>query len=111
MTRGWWFGWKLVRVRGRSMLPALADGDYVIVRRRRARAAPKTGDVVCLTRRNEPRLVKRLGVPAGKDGFRLSGDGAASQASIDLGTVVLHEIEGVVVARISGASIRWVRRR
>jgi phage repressor protein C with HTH and peptisase S24 domain len=111
VSAGWWLGWKLVRVRGRSMLPTLGDGDYVIVRQRDRGRAPGEGDVVCLSRRGEPRLIKRLGAASDDGRFRLSGDGAASQPSIDLGTVAARDIEGRVVARITGSSIRRVARR
>lgn len=90
------------------MIPTLQDGDYVILRRERAQAY-RTGDVVCIRRAGEPLLIKRLAKDAG-DGFRLSGDGPASQPSIDLGIVTRREIEGRAVARITGATMQLIRR-
>jgi hypothetical protein len=28
-----WFGWRIIRVRGRSMVPTLNDGDHVLLKR------------------------------------------------------------------------------
>lgn len=105
------FGFKLIRVRGRSMMPTFCDGDYALVRRLVRGRSPGTGDVVSLQRGGEARLIKRLGIRLANGRFRLSGDGAASQPSVDLGTVCIHEIEGVVVARLSGSRISLIRRQ
>jgi SOS-response transcriptional repressor LexA len=52
---------ELVRVRGRSMVPTLADGDVVLVRRGRGRARAGRIAVVRLSA-DRPLSVKRLGV-------------------------------------------------
>jgi len=99
----------VLRVRGRSMAPALADGDYVLLTRYGQLRGPRTGDVVCIARPGELVMIKRLGEQS-KDGrFQLSGDAAASMPSIDLGLVAAHEIIGRAVLRISGNAIQWIQ--
>ncbi|WP_292636582.1 S24/S26 family peptidase [Novosphingobium sp.] len=101
----------LVRVRGRSMLPTLREGDYILLRRCGRWFSPGEGDIVCVHRCGEPMLVKRLGRRAGDGTYALSGDGAASRPSVDLGRVSPEEVVGRAVACLSGGSIRLLRRR
>lgn len=98
-------GWRLIRVRGRSMEPTLRDGDLVLARSGGRGRAPRTGDVVCIRRPNEPQMIKRLGPVDPAGGFRLSGDGAASAPAIDLGVVTGEQIAARAIVRISGFGI------
>lgn len=91
------------------MMPTLCDGDYVLVWRRRGQGF-RPGDVVCVRRGDEPRLVKRLGASV-DGGFRLAGDGLASQPSVDLGIVRPGQIEGRAIVRVSGSAISLIRAR
>ena len=103
------FGWRVVRVRGRSMAPALDDGDHVLLKCYGRFRRPRRGDVACICRTDEPMLIKRLGARGADGRFGLSGDGAASAPAIDLGFVADHEIVGRAVLRLSGNRIRPVR--
>ncbi len=101
-------GLGLIRVRGRSMAPTLADGDYVLVRRpgRRGALTVRTGDVVCVRRPGLPMMIKRLGARDGASGrFALSGDGIGSMPSVDLGTVAGDEVLGRAVLVISARRV------
>lgn len=73
-----WFGWRIIRVRGRSMVPTLNDGDHVLLKRYGRFRRPKTGDAACICRGDGPTLIKRLGARDEGGRFGLSGDGAAS---------------------------------
>ncbi len=105
------FGWWLVRVRGRSMEPTLRDGDHVLVRSH-GRARPvRTGDVVCIRRKGEPQMIKRLGRRSADSRFHISGDGAASAPSVDLGTVSPEQIVARAILRISDKGVRFIHSR
>ncbi len=91
------------------MAPSLEDGDHVLLKRYGRFRRPRSGDVACIRRGDEPMLIKRLG-PRGSDGrFGLSGDGAASAPAIDLGFAADHEIAGRAVLRLSGNRVRAIR--
>lgn len=69
--------WRLIHVRGRSMVPTLGDGDHVLLKRYGRFRRPRPGDVACIRRGDEPMLIKRLGVRDGQGRFGLlSGNGA-----------------------------------
>jgi len=87
-----------VEVTGDSMLPALAPGDRLLVRRgRRARI----GDVVALTDPRTPArtLVKRVSARDGEALTVLGDNAAASTDSRILGPVAPAAIRGRVVYR------------
>jgi nickel-type superoxide dismutase maturation protease len=92
---GRWFD--LVEVRGRSMTPALRQGDRLLVEsltfRRRA---PRTGEIVLATDPRQPsrELVKRIGlVDPSSGGAELTGDAAdASTDSRAFGPVALGDL-------------------
>lgn len=66
---------RLFRVRGRSMLPTLHDGDYVIGRRFHAgRSHLTSGQVVCVDHPHLGWLIKRTGVLT-DGGVELLSDG------------------------------------
>lgn len=68
-----------VAVSGGSMLPTLADGDWLICRRVRGTAGVREGDVVVLERPDRPGLliVKRV-VRRDGSGWWVEGDNAAA---------------------------------
>ncbi|MDE1173183.1 MAG: S24/S26 family peptidase [Parvibaculaceae bacterium] len=105
------FGWWLIRVRGRSMEPTLCDGDHVLVRRPGRWRPARPGDVVCIRREGEAQLIKRLGRRTPGGGFHLSGDGAVSAPSVDLGTVGREQIVARAILRISDRGVHFIRSR
>lgn len=105
------FGWRLYRVRGRSMQPTLRDGDYALARLAGHGRTPRSGDIVCLRRPNEIQMIKRLGLRRDDGSFQLSGDGGSSAPAVDLGSVKLSHIQARVVMRIGINGIRAIRTR
>jgi SOS-response transcriptional repressor LexA len=93
---------QLVRVRGRSMLPTLADGDVLLVRgggmRRRARPGRL---VVARLSADRPLSVKRLGIRDGAGWWVERDNPAEGVDSWQLGRPVPDaDILGVVLLRI-----------
>lgn len=87
------------KVAGRSMLPALRPGDWLLIRDGGRRLRP--GDIVVARRpdRRALRIVKRV-VRGEPDGWWLAGDNpACSDDSRVFGVVPEELIEGRVVAR------------
>jgi nickel-type superoxide dismutase maturation protease len=84
--------WLRVAVRGPSMLPALAPGEWLLVRRG---APPRPGAVV-VVRRPERLVVKRV-VREVADGWWVEGDNAAaSDDSRAFGAVRRDDVVGEV---------------
>ena len=81
---------KIVQVRGASMRPTLAPGDYLILTKARAIRA---GFVVLVDHPEYGRIVKRVKSVTGTS-MTLEGDGPGSTASEDMGDVPLHLIKG-----------------
>lgn len=106
-----WFGWRIIRVRGRSMVPMLNDGNHVLLKRYGRFRRPRPDDVVCIRRGDGPMLIKRLGAYDEAGRFRLSGDGAAFAPAVDLGFTYEQEIVGRAVLRVPGSRIRPVSGR
>jgi signal peptidase I len=94
---------ELVRVRGRSMLPTLVDGDVLLVRRaRRAGGSRRVGQLVVVRLSpDRPLAVKRLGVRDG-DGWWVERDNPAEGVdSWQLGRPVPDgDILGLVLLRV-----------
>ncbi len=102
-----WARWRpfRVEVRGWSMAPALADGDWALA----VRGGPRRGAVVVLEdpRRPGVELVKRVvagpgdvapdGQVLGPDAWWVEGDGAGSTDSRDFGPVAGAAVRGRVV--------------
>lgn len=102
---GWWLRrrWPLGRVEvvGDSMLPALAEGDRLLVVRGTRAGRFGVGDVVAVTdpRMPDRTLVKRV-ARRGPEGVTVLGDNAsASTDSRELGPVAAASIRGRVVYR------------
>lgn len=100
------FPWRLVRVRGRSMLPTLVDGDLVIVR---LGAAPTAGCLAVVRlppdRHGVPRPlgIKRVVREESPGRWWIDSDNAAAGVtSFDIGTVVTRDVLAVVVTRLPG---------
>ena len=98
---------RLFRVRGRSMLPTLRDGDFVVARRLtgRARRGLRPGQIVCVDHPHYGRLVKRIGTTS-PAGCALASDGAIG--SEDLGTIPFERISHRGLVAITRSGIRWL---
>ncbi len=94
----WWLVLPVLRVRGRSMLPTLREGDLLVARRAR-RARP--GQVVVVTwRDHRPLSVKRLLRPD-PDGWWVERDNPAEGVdSWSAGAVPSDGLLAVVLARL-----------
>lgn len=88
---------RLLRVRGTSMSPTLADGDFILVRQ----GSPRAGDVVAARHPGLGLIVKRLVTREADGRWRLAGDGALSSASEALGPIQPGAIIGRAILRIS----------
>ena len=83
---------RLVKVRGASMAPTLAAGDYMIITNARAL---RPGFVVLVDHPKYGSVVKR--VKAIEDGhLSLEGDGPESTATKDMGLVSVTAVKGRV---------------
>ncbi len=82
-----------VAVAGRSMLPLLAEGDYLLVR---WGAPARAGDVVVGVLRDRPELqVVKRAVRAVDDGWLLASDNAGEPGAVS----GVGDVQAVVVAR------------
>ncbi|MFI5914342.1 S26 family signal peptidase [Dactylosporangium sp. NPDC051541] len=113
-----WLPWRLVRVRGGSMEPALHDGDLLLVRRYRGQPL-RVGDIVVLHRPTGPvrlppgvtveagpvppprtgRLVKRIAAFEGDDAMVVLGDSPGYDSRL-FGPVPASTTIGVVTRRL-----------
>ncbi|MEL7022380.1 MAG: S24/S26 family peptidase [Pseudomonadota bacterium] len=98
---------RLFRVRGRSMLPTLADGDYVLARRLtpRRRATLSSDAIVCVDHQDHGRMIKRTArVTGGR--CELTSDGQLGADSSSLGQVSLDRVTHVAWASISPSGVK-----
>ncbi|MEM8546649.1 MAG: S24/S26 family peptidase [Pseudomonadota bacterium] len=95
---------RLFRVRGRSMLPTLHDGDWVVGQRSAAQTL-RPGAIVCVQHRHAGWLIKRLGDQ--RDGhWRLDSDGQLGSESLGrVPSADIHYIARLVVGR---QGLRWL---
>lgn len=99
--------WQWVRVSGPSMVPALRDGDRVVVRHG---AAIRPGDVVLATYRSRPdRLVLKRAIWVEDDGWWLASDNPAAGGGSDRHG--LADVQARVVLRVTGLRPYRVHRR
>ena len=107
-------GWplRLVVVRGPSMVPALRDGDRLLVWLRPPRRTPSVGRVVLIELPGRPLSVKRL-ASVERDG-RITVEGDNEFGSTDsraLGSLPATAVRGVVLGRIRPRPGRVPKRR
>ena len=94
------FGWRLLRIRGHSMAPALEDGDYAVARGLRAGQRIAIGDVVEAEHPDFGRIVKRIGALR-SDAVWLSGQAAASVDPHQIGWTPRARVAARLVWRLS----------
>lgn len=100
------FGLRLVRIRGRSMEPALYDGDLAIGR---GLLRLRVGQVVLVDLPGVGFSVKRL-VPGAQQGrFGLQGDSPLSAPTVDMPQVSPAQVHAVLVWVWRQGRIRRVR--
>ena len=93
-------GFGIVRVSGLSMVPALADGDFVLFRRLSADHSPSPGAIVVVRHQRLGVIVKLLGEEATPGQFRLHGLSVLSMDSRHMGNAARQDIIGRAVLRI-----------
>jgi nickel-type superoxide dismutase maturation protease len=106
-------GWplRLVVVRGPSMVPALRDGDRLLVWLRPPRRTPPIGRIVIVALPDRPLSVKRLSAVDADGRVRVEGDNEyASTDSRSLGSLPADSLRGVVLMRVWPVSRRCRRR-
>ena len=101
VTLRWVLGWTIVRVSGHSMEPALRDGDYAILRRRKPRGVVNLGDVVLVDHPRLGLIVKAVREKVGDDCVSLEGTSAASTSREDLGSVGIRSVLATLVWRVA----------
>lgn len=104
---------KLVRIRGRSMSPAVEDGDLVLLRTLDAAGAGALaiGDVACFRHPDLGLVIKRI---AAKDGdsrhFRLASENILGSESDALGELPASALVGRAIWRLTPLPRRIERR-
>ncbi|MEM7765483.1 MAG: S24/S26 family peptidase [Pseudomonadota bacterium] len=95
---------RLLRVRGRSMLPTLQDGDLILVRRISTRAAAglAPGTIVCVRHPHFGFMIKRLRAHAEDGTILLDSDGQTGADHTDLGPVAVTAVTHRFWFRLSG---------
>ena len=73
------FGWTVMRIRGRSMSPALENGDFAVAKRLTREAYLSIGDIVLVDHPDLGLIVKYI-MTKSSGGVRLTG---AASSSID----------------------------
>ncbi|HVY08800.1 MAG TPA: S24/S26 family peptidase [Mycobacteriales bacterium] len=92
-------GLRIATVRGPSMVPALRDGDRVLVRL--GAGTPRVGRVVLVELPDRPLSVKRLVAIEPDGSLRVEGDNPfGSTDSRQLGAIPRGALGGTVLARL-----------
>lgn len=94
---------KLIRVRGVSMSPALADGELLLVRRLSAaqRDGLRAGHIACFRHPDLGLIVKRvLGRLEGPPRFRLGSENRLGSGDAALGPLPASALVGRVILRL-----------
>lgn len=97
---------KIAKVRGASIRPTLAPGDYLIVTKARALRA---GFVVLVDHPEYGSIVKRVKSVSG-DNVRLSGDNLDSTSSEALGDIPMACVKGRVRWAITPSGLKSLKR-
>ena len=93
---------KFVKVRGESMAPTLAPGDYLIVSKARA---IRSGFVVLVDHPKYGDIVKRV-TAVSEASVTLAGDGHDSTSTEALGNIALKNVRGRVRLAITPTGLK-----
>ncbi|MYG64446.1 MAG: peptidase S24 [Synechococcus sp. SB0669_bin_7] len=102
-------GFRIVRVSGLSMVPALADGDFVLFRRFLPGESPCPGTIVIVRHRRLGIIIKLLDQETKPGHFRLRGLSALSTDSNRMGNTARQNIMGQAVLRIGRHGVSGLR--
>lgn len=100
------FGVRIHRISGNSMLPNLADGDYVLSYKPFSENSYQAGDVVLLDHEKFGRIVKRILKIHSDNSFAMRGDSEQSVASLELGDASLSDVLGKIFYTISATRVK-----
>ncbi|OUR74229.1 hypothetical protein A9Q78_01090 [Methylophaga sp. 41_12_T18] len=88
----------LIKVQGDSMLPKLANDDFVVVSRFFWSLRP--GDLVVADHDRYNKIIKRIEQVSEEKGYLLTGENEASVSSEDMGWISKQQIFGKVILQI-----------
>lgn len=89
---------RIIKVQGESMMPELANGDFVVVSR--FFWALKQGDLVVAEHTKYQRIIKRIAQFSKTKGCLLLGTNPASVSTTDMGWVSPQQVFGKVLLKI-----------
>lgn len=88
----------LIKVQGKSMMPALAHGDFVMASR--FYRGLKRGDLIVVEHAQYHRIIKRIHDISASKGYQLAGENTASVTSEQMGWISEKQIIGKVLMTI-----------
>jgi nickel-type superoxide dismutase maturation protease len=88
---------RLIKVAGDSMSPALRDGDYILIKKARSL---RPGFVVVADHPRLGRIVKRV-MALDENGITLAGDNPSSTASVEIGPMQPEQLRGRAILAIT----------
>lgn len=98
---------RLIRVDGDSMSPALENGDYILIKKARSQVKLRPGLIYVVNHDRLGRIIKRL-KSVDQDGLWFSGDNPASTSTQSLGPARPSDLNGRAFLRIFPQGIRLI---
>ena len=102
------FGWRLLRIRGHSMAPALQDGDYAVAARLRPGQDVAVGDVVEIRHPDFGMIVKRVKELRSGD-LRVEGQARSSLDPDQIGWIPRSRVTARLIWRVSPEGLSRIR--
>jgi len=103
------FGWRLLRVSGRSMEAIIKDGDYALTKLVGSRDQLNIGDVLQVDHPSFGMIVKYV-EKVKKEEVLLSGTSAVSTEPMSIGWIHQSRVISRLFIKISGNSISSIKR-